>query len=541
MREAVDAGSGAPENTQWTRVQLAALLLKSGHVDGGRAGSTATRSRCSPATRAPRPAWAPSRSPAATSRGRAVVRPRRLAPAAARHRRAARRRARGARRCGRREARPTRSSASSRRSSSAPAATPISRRRSSRRPTRARGRARPSSRWRARRSPSARRSTATIHSPGRCTRPGSAARLCLRPCSPTASARSTRSSRGTSERSPPAPASRAWRAPPSRGARAHAALPPARRPGRAAAAGEAAVMAKWHSRRVPLGPPPLAVAALALAVLVPAADAHPLGNFTVNQYTRLDVAQGGVSVRYVLDMAEIPTFQRRQIVDANGDGRIVRGRGRASANGSSRSSRRICSCWPTGSRCGSRSRTARVASRKGQGGLSTTRLDARFRAVGLDARRCAAHAEALQHVRHRPRRLARAAGGARRGCGGALDGRRDRRSHEGADALPGRPAAFAARHPRRDDGGRDRLGRPRGAGDPGARRLRAGHGLQLGQGRRRLRLADRERRRPERVRRARGARAGARVRHVPRAHAGARQDDGGGVPRGHARDPRATR
>jgi tetratricopeptide (TPR) repeat protein len=33
MREAVDAGSGAPENTQWTRVQLAALLLKSGHVD----------------------------------------------------------------------------------------------------------------------------------------------------------------------------------------------------------------------------------------------------------------------------------------------------------------------------------------------------------------------------------------------------------------------------------------------------------------------------------------------------------------------------
>jgi tetratricopeptide (TPR) repeat protein len=33
MRRAVDAGSGAPENTQWTRVQLAALLLKSGHVD----------------------------------------------------------------------------------------------------------------------------------------------------------------------------------------------------------------------------------------------------------------------------------------------------------------------------------------------------------------------------------------------------------------------------------------------------------------------------------------------------------------------------
>jgi tetratricopeptide (TPR) repeat protein len=32
MRRAVEAGSGAPENTQWTRVQLAALLLKSGRT-----------------------------------------------------------------------------------------------------------------------------------------------------------------------------------------------------------------------------------------------------------------------------------------------------------------------------------------------------------------------------------------------------------------------------------------------------------------------------------------------------------------------------
>ena len=33
MRQAVAAGSGAPENTQWTRVQLGSLLLRSGHVD----------------------------------------------------------------------------------------------------------------------------------------------------------------------------------------------------------------------------------------------------------------------------------------------------------------------------------------------------------------------------------------------------------------------------------------------------------------------------------------------------------------------------
>ena len=63
-----------------------------------------------------------------------------------------------------------------------------------------------------------------------------------------------------------------------------------------------ATLAKWHSRRVPLGlSRALVAAALVCAILVPVADAHPLGNFTVNQYTRLDIARSDVSVRYVLD------------------------------------------------------------------------------------------------------------------------------------------------------------------------------------------------------------------------------------------------
>ena len=54
--------------------------------------------------------------------------------------------------------------------------------------------------------------------------------------------------------------------------------------------------------------------ALALVVLrAPApAAAHPLGNFTVNQYTRLDVGRESIRVRYIVDMAEIPAFQERQ-------------------------------------------------------------------------------------------------------------------------------------------------------------------------------------------------------------------------------------
>ena len=56
------------------------------------------------------------------------------------------------------------------------------------------------------------------------------------------------------------------------------------------------------------------VIAVALAALVfpAAALAHPLGNFTINRFTRLEVSGHRVYARYVLDMAEIPTFQARQ-------------------------------------------------------------------------------------------------------------------------------------------------------------------------------------------------------------------------------------
>jgi len=53
------------------------------------------------------------------------------------------------------------------------------------------------------------------------------------------------------------------------------------------------------------------------------AEAHPLGNFTVNQYSRLDVGRDTLSVRYLIDMAEIPAFQERQAIDANGDGQFA--------------------------------------------------------------------------------------------------------------------------------------------------------------------------------------------------------------------------
>jgi len=67
----------------------------------------------------------------------------------------------------------------------------------------------------------------------------------------------------------------------------------------------------------------LAVVPLALALLVlPAAvaSAHPLGNFTLNLFSGIRVLPGEIRIEYVIDMAEIPTFQELSTVDADGDG-----------------------------------------------------------------------------------------------------------------------------------------------------------------------------------------------------------------------------
>lgn len=48
--------------------------------------------------------------------------------------------------------------------------------------------------------------------------------------------------------------------------------------------------------------------------------AHPLGNFTVNRYSRLELNTDQVRLTYIVDMAEIPTHQERTEIDADGDG-----------------------------------------------------------------------------------------------------------------------------------------------------------------------------------------------------------------------------
>src|SRR5215472_5702583 len=49
-------------------------------------------------------------------------------------------------------------------------------------------------------------------------------------------------------------------------------------------------------------------AAVLVSIAATLLSAHPMGNFSVSHYTRLDVSAKGVEVTYALDLAEVPTY-----------------------------------------------------------------------------------------------------------------------------------------------------------------------------------------------------------------------------------------
>lgn len=106
------------------------------------------------------------------------------------------------------------------------------------------------------------------------------------------------------------------------------------------------------------------LAALALLALAAPAGAHPLGNFSVNHIDIVRVGSERVDVRYVLDQAEIPTFQERALTPAQ-----VLARKRADvAKGVSLTvgGRAVPLTMAPG---------GRISFPRGQGGLRTTRVE----------------------------------------------------------------------------------------------------------------------------------------------------------------------
>jgi len=116
----------------------------------------------------------------------------------------------------------------------------------------------------------------------------------------------------------------------------------------------------------------LVVALFALAALAApaAAAAHPLGNFTVNRFSRVEVSGPRLYVRYVLDLAEIPTYQAGRI-DARSYAREIARNASLSVGGRAALLRPV---------------RTRLAHPRGAGGLDTTRLEVVLAGPRLDTK-----------------------------------------------------------------------------------------------------------------------------------------------------------
>ena len=114
-------------------------------------------------------------------------------------------------------------------------------------------------------------------------------------------------------------------------------------------------------------------------VLIPAgASAHPLGNFTVNRYSRVVVLPERVRVDYVVDMAEIPTFQAMPGIDTDGDGTVSATELAAWATGKAPGLGAHLSVTVDGAEVTLAPEGAAAQLLAGQGGLQTLRFEGTF-------------------------------------------------------------------------------------------------------------------------------------------------------------------
>jgi len=129
------------------------------------------------------------------------------------------------------------------------------------------------------------------------------------------------------------------------------------------------------------------------AAAVSSASAHPLGNFTINHLSQVRISHASVEVHYILDQAEIPTFQEIQSFDRDGDGAIAgaeRGPVLERKLGEIAPDLRLTvdgRAVPLGA-----PRSSSLTYPPGQGGLSLTRVEATFAApIPPGARRVELH------------------------------------------------------------------------------------------------------------------------------------------------------
>ncbi len=120
---------------------------------------------------------------------------------------------------------------------------------------------------------------------------------------------------------------------------------------------------------------------LALGCGTRGATAHPLGNFTINSYSRLDFAAGTARVTYIVDYAEIPTFQLMARLDPNGDGVLDAAEAAAFLDGTLPDLVRGLQLTVGGRPLALTTRDRAATFVPGQGGLPTLRVEAHLDAA----------------------------------------------------------------------------------------------------------------------------------------------------------------
>jgi nickel/cobalt transporter (NicO) family protein len=109
-----------------------------------------------------------------------------------------------------------------------------------------------------------------------------------------------------------------------------------------------------------------------------AAFAHPLGNFTINLYSGIQVVPGEIRIDYVVDMAEIPTFQAMPSIDTDGNGTASPAEQAAWAEASAPTFVRNLTLTVDGNPVSLQVRSASMRFRDGQGGLPILRFEGVF-------------------------------------------------------------------------------------------------------------------------------------------------------------------
>ena len=132
---------------------------------------------------------------------------------------------------------------------------------------------------------------------------------------------------------------------------------------------------------------------LTLLVMTPSVFAHPMGNFSVNHYSKISLERDGIKLTYIIDLAEIPTYQELQQGNVTADGadpsvkRFVASRGLDFARG--------LTLMLDGKRLPLRLLSSQAIFPPGAGGLPTMKMGFVYQA---NPERSAAPARTLQYV-----------------------------------------------------------------------------------------------------------------------------------------------